>query len=387
IRMPKATAAPGLVNANTTTGMSVPRELLPEVPFTTVLDGFDPSSGAVENARRQGVTTLHVLPSRATRISARGAVLRSSGRYVEEMVVKDSSAIKVTLAPLPGQSRMEHMASLRSRFFGLYQRVLKIQEAEDAKKKKAKALPKTLDGKKEERLDAVLKLKPKWSEIRWDDLPLDKISSQDRPLVDLVRGKIPAFVHVDRASDIFKAFELIDSNGLKATLILGRDAYKIVDVLAKRKDLGPVLIDPQLVAWESDEETGKETRRIPPKIFHEKGVKFALQVIETRSGRTPTFLMPGEYRFWHQAARLVSLGIPRDVALRSITLEPARAMGLEHRLGSIEKGKDANIVLFSGDPLDARTWVELVLIEGSVVYKKTDDKDLELILRRPVRPF
>ncbi len=83
----------------------------------------------------------------------------------------------------------------------------------------------------------------------------------------------------------------------------------------------------------------------------------------------------------------MSYGIPRKVAFESITLTPAKVLGLEKRLGSLEVGKDANIAVFSGDPLDARSWVELVLIEGAEAYSKEKDRDLKLLLRRPERKF
>ena len=80
-------------------------------------------------------------------------------------------------------------------------------------------------------------------------------------------------------------------------------------------------------------------------------------------------------------------GIPRKKALETITLLPAKILGLDHRLGSLEVGKDADIAIFSGDQLDARSWVQEVLIEGRTVYDREKDADLELLLRSPERPF
>ena len=66
---------------------------------------------------------------------------------------------------------------------------------------------------------------------------------------------------------------------------------------------------------------------------------------------------------------------------------PAKILGLEHRLGSLEVGKDANVTVFTGDPLDARSWVDLVLIEGRQAYSRAEDADLERLLRKPERKF
>ena len=116
VRFPRGVATPGLVNGHSTTGLRVPMERMPETPFVTVLDGIDPSSPGLENARRDGVTTVHVLPSNVTRISGQGAVIRSAGRFVDSMVVKSPSAIKLSLDPPRGETRMSNRASLRRSF-------------------------------------------------------------------------------------------------------------------------------------------------------------------------------------------------------------------------------------------------------------------------------
>ena len=381
-RMPGAVAMPGLVYCHSTTGMRVPNERMADVPFIDVRDGIDPSSPGLENALRDGVTTVHVMPANVTRFGGQGAVIRPHGSLVDEMVVKAPSALKLSLSPPYSETRMSNMASLRKAFYSLYERMRALQtQGED---------PQPLAGKPdaEPTLESLLGMKPAWNEILWDKIPRDKIAERDRPLVDLVRGKLPVFIYCSQASDVFKAFELIDTNGLKATLVLGSDAWKVKDVLAARKGLGSVVLSPTLEVWETDSESGREKRHLTPLLLHRAGVRFALQVVEDRrSNRGPTFSRRGEYRLWYQAATLVKYGVPRREALRSITLTPAEIIGLEHRLGSIEKGKDANIAVFSGDPLDARSWVELVLVEGDVVYRKSEDKDLELLLKATHRRF
>jgi imidazolonepropionase-like amidohydrolase len=73
-------------------------------------------------------------------------------------------------------------------------------------------------------------------------------------------------------------------------------------------------------------------------------------------------------------------GLTRAEALRAITLAPAEILGLGTRLGSIEKGKDGNLVVLTGDPLDSQSWVETVLIDGKVVYERSKDEKLKRIL-------
>ena len=73
-------------------------------------------------------------------------------------------------------------------------------------------------------------------------------------------------------------------------------------------------------------------------------------------------------------------GLSRAEALRAATLAPAELLGLGSRIGSIEKGKDANLVLLTGDPLDAQTWVDQVLIDGKTVYERAKDEKLKRVL-------
>ncbi len=170
--------------------------------------------------------------------------------------------------------------------------------------------------------------------------------------------------------------------------MLGPDAWKLGDVLAVRKSLGPVVLNPLLEVWDRDDETGAEKRHITPVLLHKAGISFALQVFtDTSFNKGPYFGRSGPYHHWYQAAKLVQYGMPRDKALETITMIPAKLLRLDHRLGSLEVGKDANIAIFSGDPLDARSWVERVFIEGREVYDRGKDRDIERLLKDPERPF
>ena len=99
-----------------------------------------------------------------------------------------------------------------------------------------------------------------------------------------------------------------------------------------------------------------------PGVFHEKGIPFAL---ESKNSSTESL--------WFQAARCVSHGMDRDVALAAVTTTPARLLGLEGRVGKLEPGADGNVALFSGDPLSVTSFVEYVVIEGQLVYERSED--------------
>ena len=97
-----------------------------------------------------------------------------------------------------------------------------------------------------------------------------------------------------------------------------------------------------------------------PKILHDAGVKFAIQ---TDALGQPIGFLP------LCAGMAVKHGLPYDEALKAITITPAEILGVADRVGSIEKGKDADIRILDGDPLELRTKVEMVLIDGEIVHK------------------
>ena len=379
VEMPQAVAMPGIVDVHSVNGLRVSNERLANVPYVTVLDGIDASSPGLENARRHGVTTVHCIAGNVTRFGGQGAVIRTSGRTVEELVVKSPSAMKMSLQPAAGENRMGNIAALRKSFYDFYTRMKALQDT-------GGKVP--LVKKQKLSLTDLVKSRPNWDEIDWKKIPDEKVSEREKPMRDLVQGKLRAFINCPTASDVFKAFELIDTHHLDATLVLGADAWKLGMVLATRKNLGPVVLNPQLEVWERDPGTGGEKRQLTPVLLHKAGISFALQVVTDSSFNSgPSFGRSGPYHHWYQAARLVQYGLPRDEAIETITITPAKILGLDHRIGSLEAGKDANIAIFSGDPLDARSWVERVFIEGREVYNRSKDRDLELLLKDPERSF
>ncbi len=384
LRFPEGVVLPGLVHPHTTAGLRVANENLPDVPYISVLDGVDPNVPEFRAALRGGVTTLHVIPGNATRFGGQGAVLRPVGALPEAMAVKSPSALKISLAPPFGETRMAHMAQLRRTFVDLYAHLNGLLPPPPAGLLSNRPAS-------EADLAALIGAPPDWKSLDWERIPREKIEEQRRPLADLVRGTLPAFLYCPRAADVFKAFELMDSHNIRATLVLGPDGHKAAPILKGRTGLGPVVIDPELVQYEENPETGDERRILAARVFHDAGIAFALQTREERGGgggggghvltRDPASVL------WYQAVRLVQQGIPRAEAVRAVTIHPARALGLDHRLGSLAKGKDANLVVFSGDPFDARSWVDLVVIEGRTAYRRDEDRDLKELLARPERRF
>ncbi|HVR87188.1 MAG TPA: amidohydrolase family protein, partial [Planctomycetota bacterium] len=315
---------PGLVEAHTSRGTDRPNERLTSVPFVSTFDSINPVEPYFEDSLRQGITTLCVMPGNDTMIGGQGCVVRPTGVTVESMMVVKNVGLKISLRPRAGVSKMAHIAALRK----------ELAEAADlAKDKKADPDPRR------------------------------------EPMSRLLKGLIPAFVYCPTASDVHRAIELAESAGFKIKLVLGRDGWKASSEIAM-KGLEAIL-DPDLEYWETDEELHDEVRRCGAVAPAKAGVKIAFQTDAASSGTN---------YLWYQAATAVKNGLGRAEALRAITLAPAEILGLGSRLGSIEKGKDANLVVLTGDPLDAQTWVDTVLIEGRIVYERSKDEKLRRIL-------
>jgi imidazolonepropionase-like amidohydrolase len=328
---------PGMVEAATSRGMDAPNENVAVVPFVNTSDGIDPVNTTFEDALRDGITTLNILPGNATVVGGTGIVVKPTGPTVENMLLKKPSAMKLSLAPSGGRNRMAQVEEMRRAFddFDVYRQ--QWTERRAAQKKAGQ--------------------------------PEEEIDPRQQAMQDLVDGKLTAFLYCPTDSDVVRAIDLIEAHKLKTVLILGPDVYKTAPLIAKKKL--SVVLDPQLISWETVEDRDKEVRHVIPTYFHNAGVKYALEV------QTSTF---GTRYLWYQAATAVSYGVPRAEALRAITLTPAELIGVGDRVGSLEVGKDANILLLTGDPLDAKSWVETVMIEGKIAYERKNDVRLQKLL-------
>jgi len=332
---------PGFVLAHTSGGLDRENENVPEVPFISTFDSIDPLSPYFEDSLRDGVVAMLVLPGNNTLLGGTGTVVRPHGLTVESMLIKRYTGLKISLRPTGNTSRMGHMQRFR-RYMDDLKDYLKEYEQRKA------------DAKEEKK-------------------PFDEeIDPRKQPMIDLLNKKLTAFIYCDRAADVPKAVEIQEAHKLNTALVLSPDCYKAVDLIAEKKL--PVILDPQLIVWETNEETNTEEMKIIPMIFYKAGVKFAFQTDTSQYGRR---------YLWHQAATAVKHGMKRTEALKSIMLYPAQFTGVDDRLGSIEAGKEATLVFLTGDPLDAQSWVEKVMVAGEIVYERAKDERLKKLLEKP----
>jgi len=367
---------PGFVEAHSSRGMDQVNETNPNVPFLSVVDAIDPSQEYFEDCRRNGVTTVAIVPGHGTMFGGQAAVVKTAGGFVDDMVVKRSAGMKISLRPVGDRNRMGHLATIRKEL--------------DAARTASAEPPKT-------------ESKPSSSAAagNGDESPLQQRRPNQRPggapgtaeppdatlvraaLARLLKGEMLAFIYCDLAMDVPRALQLVNEYKLKAVLVLGPDCYKAAKQVAAAKL--PVVLEPTLVFWETDPRTGDEKQVILPKVYRDAGVPVMFQATGGAAGnlfRAPN-LPPtvGTNYLWYQAATAVKYGTPADEALAAVTTKAADAIGVGKLVGTLEPGKDADLVILTGDPLKLDTWVDTTVIGGRVVYERANDRKLKQLLK------
>lgn len=347
---------PGMIDAHSDRGMDVPNENAPVTPFLNVYDSIDPSKLYYEDALRDGITSIHMTHGHNTVIGGLSRLIHPIGLTPEEMTQSADVALKISLAPKRDSDRMVQLATLRETFLELDDYVNNLAEKKYEESLEEK--DEKIDVGPEEAIERGRAL------IKFEDYD-DKHAN----LIKLTRGELTAFVYCDMAGDVGRAVALAKKHGFldRLVFVLGSHCYKAIDELKAAKR--PVVLGPELIHRERDSLTGKLIETFVPKVFSDARVPFSVLP-------SPDSSLAERY-LNYQAARCVRGGVPRDRALKAVTLNPAHAVGMGDKLGSLEPGKLANIVVLSGDPLDFSTWVEQVYIKGIKAYERAEDVRLK----------
>jgi len=376
IDAPQWTAFPGFVEAHTSRGMDRPNENLEVAPFLSVRDSIDPINFYFEDALRWGMTTINVEQGHDTVVAGQGMVVKPYGLTVEEMTVKPVAGVKISATPKRTLSGATQAQTLR-RAFGDLRRYLEdlVQQKKDGSdrsRREALFQGRELEG---EKAKGRAMEGSAWKVEGLERVPRGEIDEKQEPLLALVEGRMPAFVHCGRPSDVRLALEVARENGFLArtTLVVAAECWKAADEIAEAGV--PIVIEGGLVHTERDPYTGKETETFVPKVFQERGVRFALSASNSTSES-----------LWYQAALATGLGLTREQALAAVTTVPAEILGLGKRVGSLDVGKDGNVLLFSGDPLSVNAWVERVVLEGVEVYDRSKDVRMKHLLEGVTPP-
>lgn len=379
---------PGHIETHSNRGMDQTNENNPNVPFLSVVDSIDPAQDYFDECRRNGVTTVAIVPGNNTMIGGQAAIVKTAGTYITDMLVKRAAGIKISLRPTNERSRMSQLVALRKELDDAKADLEKERKATTAADKPA---PTGKDTKKEDQPEAEPgQVPPRRPPVapggggEGPPPPSPEEAAQRRAaLVRLLKGEFPAFIYCELAMDVHQALRLMKDYQLRAILVLGADCHKAATALAA---LGqPVVLDANLVFWETDPVTGDDRRIALPAVFRAAGVPFTYQVTGFASGnlfRAPNLPATlGSNYLWYQAATAVKYGVPRDEALAALASRPAKMLGLDHLVGTLEPGKDADVIVLSGDPLKLDTWVDHTIIRGQIVYQRDQDRKLKDLLQ------
>jgi imidazolonepropionase-like amidohydrolase len=181
-------------------------------------------------------------------------------------------------------------------------------------------------------------------------------------MIPYVMGEATIFVHANEVQQIAAAVHWAERQGVKIVIVGGRDAWRLVDLLKDHQV--PVVYQSVLALPYRRYEDYDQAYKTPAQLYA-AGVPFCI------SSSSSSFAAANLRNLPYHAAMAAAFGLPAEEALRSITLSAAEILGVADRVGSLEAGKDATLFIADGDPLDIRTQVELVFIQG----KKIDLSD------------
>jgi imidazolonepropionase-like amidohydrolase len=375
VAAPNGVVMPGFIDAHNSGGMSQANENNPVVPFLSVVDSIDPSREYFEQCRRNGITTASVVPGNSTLIGGQTAILKTAGGFVDDMLLRRVSGMKISLQPSSG-GRMSHLAKLRSELDKAVQAIAD-EEGDEDDSDEADEEDESSDDESESDDDADSESKEDSSEDTNDDAAktAEKKKQDDglEAMKKVVRGELPVFLYCSDPMDIQTAKRLKAKYNLDIIYVLSQSTYEAFEQL--RGADHPVIIDPTLVFWRTNPQTREDEKIVIPKLLMENEVPFIFETLDSASYRTY-----GNSYLWYQAATAVKYGMDEDKALAALTLLPAQTLGIEEFVGTLEVGKDADLVVLTGNPLDTNTWVEKTIVGGDVVYDKSDDEKIARLL-------
>ncbi|MEM8709792.1 MAG: amidohydrolase family protein [Planctomycetota bacterium] len=363
IDQPDMVAFPGFVESHVSRGIDRANETLDVAPFLNVRDSIDPVNFYFEEALRNGIVAINVQQGNDTVVAGQGMVVKPFGMTVESMMVKPRSGVKMSAAPKRGKSRATQAQALRGAFDDLKRyledMVQRKKDGDDFDRREALYQGRELEG---EAAKGMALQSEAWSIDGFERIPRGEVDEKQEPLLHVIEGKLPVFMWCGSPADVHTALRVAEANGFTKTLTLALDA-SCWKAAPRIKEAGVhVILEDTLVHRENDPITGEEIETFVPKVYHDAGIPFALSS-STDANRS----------LWFQVAQCVAGGVPRRAAMAAATTTPAKILGLEGRVGTLEKGSDGHVVLFNGDPLSVTSMVQHVILDGRHVYDRSKD--------------
>jgi imidazolonepropionase-like amidohydrolase len=327
-------ATPGLVDPRGTVGLSgllnQPQDQDardaggPLQPSLRALDAYDARDGLVEWLLSLGVTTVHTGHAPGALAAGQTVVVKTAYPTLDAALVDSTTMLAMTLGA--GARSAYPSVGSRARAMSELRRALHAAVEYDRKRQGADAAARPARD-------------------------LDK-----EVLADVAAGRLPALLTAHRANDILTVLRLRpEFPQMRLVLDGAAEAYLVLDEI--RAAGVPVVLHPTMMRAGGEAENASfETAR----ALYDAGIAFAIQ-----SGYEP--YVPKTRVVLFEAAVAAGYGLPREAALAAVTRSAAQIVGVAHRVGTLEVGKDADLALFDGDPLETTTHVCAVVVDGRVV--------------------
>ena len=307
----------------------------PITPELRAIDGIKPHDECFAEALESGVTTVCTGPGSANVIGGTFCALKTKGKTVEEMVLVDELCMKMALGENPkrvyGNSKSSPSTRMASAAL-MREWLTKAKKYYDKKQKYEKDLS---EGKEVSEGEFNMKLEA----------------------LSKVFAGLPVKIHAHQADDIATAMRIAKEFGLKMTVDHATEGYLIAETLKANNQT--VILGPTLGNKSKYELKAKSFNS--GKVLYEAGVNFAIMTDHPVIEQKHTLV---------QVALFVKAGLPELEALKAVTINAAKACGIANRVGSIKEGKDADIVIWSGHPLDIMTEASVVILNGCVEVNK-----------------
>ena len=324
---------PGLVEAHCHVGITEEKKgmegddcnenVSPITPWLRALDAVNTMDAAFDDAVRAGITSIMVGPGSSNIVGGQFIFIKTKGRRIDDLIVKEPAAMKIAFGENPKVNFADQQKSpvTRMAIAGLLREEL-FKAVQYQKKKQA------------------------WQASRQDkDKPSDAPFEPDFRMecwLPVLEGKIPLKAHVHRVDDIFTAIRIAREFGLSITLDHCSEGHLIAGELAREGF--PAIVGPDLSSRSKIEVQNMAFKTAG--ILHKAGVLVAITT-----------------------DLAVKSGLPMEEGLRAITCNPARICRVYDRVGSLEPGKDADIAIFSGNPMETFTKTMCTIINGNIVYR------------------
>src|SRR5262245_18735660 len=294
---------PGLVDVHAPRGVEQASERNSNTPFLSVIDALDPALEYFEECRRQGVTTIAAVPGDDTMIGSQAAIVKTAGTFIDQMVLKRRFAVKISLKPTAERSRMSQLVGIRKELD------LAKNFMEEEADRKAEAGKKGAD-KAGEKKEPPKEEKKEEKKSEASNAP-PPASPQATPLIDsltkVLKRELKVYVYCENAMDDPQALKLIRDYTLNAILCLGPNCHKAARTAAASGL--PIVLDPNLVYWETDPRTGEDKQIVLPQIYQSVGAKFSFQTTGFQGANlfraAPLPPTVGTNYLWFQAATAV----------------------------------------------------------------------------------